>query len=1114
MAHILFVSYEIAPTTPGGVGVFVAAISEALLRDGHRVTLLLDISESDFDRWTNKDSLTLQGGVGLRGRRLADYCGDINVDSDAFPSEAHWRSYRFAHALARLHAQTPIDFVEFFDYCGSAYYTLVQRSAEPWRFPARVAIRLHNTIEIIDRRVAGNFESFRTYDYALERAALALADLVLSPGQRFWEDECASLYPSVAPHRVQLSFPVRRDYPRVQGAGQGADIVFVGRISAFKGADKVLHAATAVLGDKFFDSLVRRFVVIGPGETVSSVQSEQDILSIAAGAPNQRLLLTGRLPEDKIRGHFGEAALAIFPNRMESFCYAAHEAHMAGTPLILSDTPAFRDHFTEGQSALFFDGTVGDLVEKIRICLTDPSLRARLAASVEQHRQRYRQHDYDRHLAEQPFEPTLQTAGRIGIVVAPIGESAAKTNDTVGELASALPNATIWRLESAGEGFGHSHAFGERWQIRDQAGKIVSASTQRLPPAVAFIPAGVSGAGAFLADAAAMLANESRIGAVLPARFNADGMRRASSEAAMLDRLASPGGAIISAVMRSEGRATLADLFEDGSELTEVAALLRLRSKGAILVDHPVLGVKDQFDNARRFLAPGSAIRARMLRQFAWFNDKVLLADELASREAIASRLSYADGAWPAERVETRPSASDTLVLRVPEGDVLHGYPNRLTILELRHTLDGPVADKEDFDLAGRWETTPLPDRTAALVGKGGRLEMTGAVDPRVNFLVGPDQGIVHLAFRGRSIRICLHEQKYGNFVACVTDLLALCSSAEGFEPTINARILKRGDVMIEVMAGLNRYGQHLAIVEKRADHVLAKAMNSLDDEEQATWFPSNDARSDLNAVAMVISRSDFASNLCSIDIFGGPKLLPLVDGFLRYFPRVSVVYTLIPSVSWRGDGWESLRATAALATRNRDRLCLRSAPGATLEGLRLLGAPVESVSIRIPKSNSNPPSGPVSLIFSGFSPDIPSCGHIATAASELVRKKDAHRVYLPYADHQSFRILSRFGDSQYISRYDDLDDLLTGLKGSRFIYCSPFADGAVDPAVLTAIGFGGLALIAPGSLVFPSSQAQQFLQVVHWEDFHHITDQLRQAINQYDALLKCFRTQEEDALA
>lgn len=1113
MAHIVFVTYEIAPTTPGGVGVFVAAMAEALLRDGHRVTLLLDISAGELARWTDTDSRTIADRTCLRARRVEDDCHDIGVGRDAFPSEAHWRSFRFAHALAKLHAEAPVDLAEFVDYCGAAYYALIGRAAAPSQLPPRIAVRLHNTIELIDRRVACDFAPFRVHDYALERAALTLADLVLTPGQRYWDEECANLYPAVALERVQPSFPVRRAYPRIESAGQGHDVVFVGRVSTFKGLDRFLHAAVAVLHDEALGALVRRFVVIGPGETVSSARSEQDILAIAEDLPSERLLLAGRASEAEIRGYFAEAAVAVFPNRMESFCYAAHEAHLAGVPLILSDTPAFRDHFTDGQSALFFDGSVGDLVEQLGRCLTDAGLRASLAQSVERHRDRYRRHDYDRHLAVRPFAPVPCPARRLGAIIVSWDGNADEVRRTIEDLATS-PAIAIWQLLPAVDGRSGVGAFGARWRILDQLGQPVAGSTQSLPPAAAFLAAGTLGAGTFLLAAAEMLAHEPRLGAVLPAGIGAEGLRSASAVPAMLERLTAPGGTLLSAVLRMAARATLADLLEDSSALTEVALLLRRRARGEVLVDHPLLGLPT---GTLASPVPAGCVRAQLLRRFAWFHDPILLADELAEVAAVTRRLRAYEREWCEAGHAAAGPAPGSLVIQVPDQAQPGHAANRVTILALRRQVLGPIVSWAELSVIGSWRQVEVADRPQALlVGEGGRLELPAADDPQVTLLLGPDQGSVALAFGQRAVRLELHHPRYQQISARIRDLLALCHDVRDSEPLLPAGLLIHRNLAQELETALSQDRRQLTVIEAQADRALAQAMGVLERHEHGWVLPEDlhhrvavgqavvgQATAGQAAIGRAIAGVAAAHGLARVAIFGGAAMLTMIEGLLASQPPALIVHTLRPALSWQAGGWEWLRQVAELARRHAGRLRLRAAPGAALETLRLLGVPVERAPITLPAPQHRPGRGRVSLILPRSSPGVPSCGHIAAASAEVVRTGEVARLYLPHDQPHTVKILEQLGAGERVSLYEDADMLLSTVTGARFIYVCPFADASVDPLTLRLLAAGGLALTAPGPLSFADPQAHRVLEVAHWEDSMRIADHLRQAIQGYDDLVE-----------
>jgi len=124
MAVICFVSYEIHPTTAGGCGVLIHHAADRLLRDGHDVVLLLDCSQGIFAKFRDKDRLTFAVPDRVRCYRVDDLC----PASLAKPTTVFQRkSPRFATALRAVLEREHVDLVEFFEYCGPAFYALAER---------------------------------------------------------------------------------------------------------------------------------------------------------------------------------------------------------------------------------------------------------------------------------------------------------------------------------------------------------------------------------------------------------------------------------------------------------------------------------------------------------------------------------------------------------------------------------------------------------------------------------------------------------------------------------------------------------------------------------------------------------------------------------------------------------------------------------------------------------------------------------------------------------------------------------------------------------------------------------------------------------------------------
>jgi len=91
------------------------------------------------------------------------------------------------------------------------------------------------------------------------------------------------------------------------------------------------------------------------------------------------VVFRGHLSHEETLGVLDRVLFAVFPNRVESFCYALHEVYDSGVPVIVNRLPGFADFFHHEQNALVYDGTTQGLVDAMERLLSDDALRERLA---------------------------------------------------------------------------------------------------------------------------------------------------------------------------------------------------------------------------------------------------------------------------------------------------------------------------------------------------------------------------------------------------------------------------------------------------------------------------------------------------------------------------------------------------------------------------------------------------------------------------------------------------------------------------------------------------------------------------------------------------------------
>jgi len=383
---ICFVSYEIHPATPGGYGVFLYNAAQLLLQQGHTVIFLLDLPRDTFEQFQQTDHPALPHAERCRAFRVEDLCAGLPVTEADFGNEFLWRSCRVHFALKKLVAADTPDIVEFFDFTGVAFYALAAKITRQQYPRTRLVVRLHTSLELIDREEATRSHTTERYlGYALEHRALQLAETVLYPSESYLAKNYRPYYEPWLGH-THLSKPPLLNHPhRPPPAREPDKVLFYGRLYSFKGVDLFVAAAVKLLYSTPKAQLLQ-FVLVG-----------HDSRRAPDGSPTYQEFLRRRIPAQfldrfQFKGHLdwnqltpllAEVQFAVLPSYFESFSYAAHELYAAGIPLVMSNLPAYDGYFTHKANALLFDGTVGDLARQMEQLATDALLRQKLAKPYE-----------------------------------------------------------------------------------------------------------------------------------------------------------------------------------------------------------------------------------------------------------------------------------------------------------------------------------------------------------------------------------------------------------------------------------------------------------------------------------------------------------------------------------------------------------------------------------------------------------------------------------------------------------------------------------------------------------------------------------------------------------
>lgn len=385
MAVICFVTFEIHPTTRGGVGVLLHHAATNLLARGHEVVFLLDVPKKQFKKFNEVDRLKLPNAHNCRAHDARAMTADFPWPSEAeIPCDIQRRVAAYAHAYKQLLVEEPsLDFVEFIEYTGIGYYAMLERvfgrEPEGVKKPT-IGVRLHNPLELIDRFSPTSEMGQSRYGlYGFERAGIALAEAVLTPTRPYYEAYFKDDY-ALGERRVVESQSPKQPLPAVASSQveRTNTITFVGRMWHFKGVDQLVHAAVALLRER--PELDYRFELIGPDSKESPFHGSftEYLLTMVPEAMRDRFEFTGNLSHEQIAERLQRSAFAVFPNRFESFCYALHETYDSGVPVVINELPGFAAFFEDGTNCVAYDGTTEGLVRAMARMIDEPELRERV----------------------------------------------------------------------------------------------------------------------------------------------------------------------------------------------------------------------------------------------------------------------------------------------------------------------------------------------------------------------------------------------------------------------------------------------------------------------------------------------------------------------------------------------------------------------------------------------------------------------------------------------------------------------------------------------------------------------------------------------------------------
>jgi glycosyltransferase involved in cell wall biosynthesis len=296
--------------------------------------------------------------------RIPGFYDRISVNTEP----VSWLTYSVAVAIevADLHSKKPLDLLDFPEWGGEGYVHLLNRTE--WNY-IPVVIQIHGPLVMFAHAIgwpSADSEYYRV-GTAMESTSLRLADGIFS-SSACSADWCATHY-GLDRARIPVlhtGIDTRLFSPRDTPKEQRPTIIFVGRVSADKGASALVEAACTLAGE--FPDLQLR--ILGRGEPCFVEELRQR----ASARGWHGLHFVGFVNRTDLPLHLSRAHVFAGPSTHEPGPGLAYlEAMACGLPVVACASAGATEVVHHGQNGLLVPpGDAGALAQALRELLLNP----------------------------------------------------------------------------------------------------------------------------------------------------------------------------------------------------------------------------------------------------------------------------------------------------------------------------------------------------------------------------------------------------------------------------------------------------------------------------------------------------------------------------------------------------------------------------------------------------------------------------------------------------------------------------------------------------------------------------------------------------------------------
>lgn len=358
MPRICFVTFELSPFTGGGIGTWLANS----LKTYDTADCQYEVLYYGQQRISHVEFEAIYPSVKLHSLDDLHYPHPPKLHQE-FDSVRVWQSYSIMRKLQGLESLSgPFDVIEFVDWAGPGYFAIQQKKLGRNFLQTDLNVRLHGSEEMLRQYEGRRWAQENLQISDLEHQAIADADHCVThlignakEYQRVyrlpdaWLNRCIVELPPLGNQRkadstitlhskTSLAFSSKFQGLKRPTVFAQAAAEFMAGCPDYKGSG--IFAAFIADADEI--DIVRRLVP-------SSLQDRFEFLSTSSAEVRHRIIAN---------------SVTIFTGAFETFCFAAYEASLAGSIVVLNEkNPAFGNEtpWIDHKNCLKFDGSVNGL---------------------------------------------------------------------------------------------------------------------------------------------------------------------------------------------------------------------------------------------------------------------------------------------------------------------------------------------------------------------------------------------------------------------------------------------------------------------------------------------------------------------------------------------------------------------------------------------------------------------------------------------------------------------------------------------------------------------------------------------------------------------------------